>query len=61
MPRFYGDNIDTVIEDGQTIDDVMKITNGSECSSKADFGFSSLTPEEKNEVSNIIDMLMEED
>ena len=61
MPRFYGDNIDTIIENGQTINDVMKVTNSSACSSQADFGFSSLSPEEKNEISEIIDKLMEEE
>jgi len=26
MPRFYGDRIDIIIEDGQTFEDAMKIT-----------------------------------
>ncbi len=61
MPRFYGDNIDTVINDGQTIDDVMKVTNSSACSSKADFGFESLSDDEKKEISEIINILTEVD
>ena len=54
MPRFYGDRLDIVIEDGQNIDDAMRITNTSVCSSEADFGFESLSQTDQDSVNDIL-------
>ena len=57
MPRFYGDRIDIVIENGQSFDDAMRITNSSVCSSEADFGYELLSIEDKNSINTILSNL----
>ena len=57
MPRFYGDRIDIIIEDGQTFEDAMKITNSSICSSEADFGYESLSASDKNSIDEILNII----
>lgn len=60
MPRFYGDRIDITIEDGQSFEDAMRITNGSVCSSEADFGYDSLSKDDKNSVDKLLLMLQKD-
>jgi len=61
MPRFYGDRIDIVIEDGKSFEDAMKISNSSACSSEADFGYDKLPEEDKSSVERILISLEDEE
>lgn len=61
MPRFYGDRIDIVIENGQTFDDAMRIVNSSACSLEADFGYCALSQDDQESVNNILAVLEEDE
>ena len=60
MPRFYGGELNTNIEDGETFDDVMSITNSSPCSSMGDFGFETLSNDDQVTIVDILENLTSE-
>lgn len=57
MPIFYGESFNIVPEEGQTFEDAMYIKNSSVDSSEADFGYESLSFEDKQLVEEIVNSL----
>lgn len=57
MPKFYGESFNIVSEEGQTFEDAMLIKNSSIDSSEVDFGYDTLSSEDKQLVNEIVDSL----